>query len=411
MDIWRSAVVVEWAKLLLKLRWPYATFLITIVILCLKSTVPNLLSVWQLEVGTGAIKEGYHLSVFSLTKSQRSTLPIQHVYYLKTHKTGSSTIFSVLAQYCNSHGLLALLPSGVHINQRTPLLPAQQLMLDPRILHYDMVFNHQVYDPAVFKYLHNDTFKFTTIREPFKHFVSSFAYFRSVGNMGYLTSVRGYKDPISVFLSNPSKFEANGYSSYTNNRQSIDLGYEIHNHTFSDINYIQAFIKETEKRFDLVLITDYFLESIVLLKRALHWQTQDVLFYEKNVLLESHSLLVNMTPWHRQKHKEFSIPDIQLYQYFLSVFKFRMSQAVGLEEEVSELREILDKVRRFCNLGSIVRDRTLETIRKLEIPVRRWSDKVSLDRAKCKWLSLEEISFTKYLQKQRIHRLKMVPKT
>ncbi|KAK3767895.1 hypothetical protein RRG08_059222 [Elysia crispata] len=168
-----------------------------------------------------------------------SRQPVQHIYYLKIHKTGSSTIFAILAEYCRTHGLLPLLPVHSHINQQTPLLPEQQLMLSPKIQQYDMVFNHHVYDPAILTYLHDDVFR-----------------------------------------------------------------------------------------------------------RALNWFTQDVIFFVKNALPESQTVLANMTDWHRERHKMFSQPDIQLYQHFLSVFKHRMSQTRGLQEETAELKVILKKLRK-----------------------------------------------------------------
>ena len=326
-----------------------------------------------------------------------SRQPVQHIYYLKIHKTGSSTIFAILAEYCRTHGLLPLLPVHSHINQQTPLLPEQQLMLSPKIQQYDMVFNHHVYDPAILTYLHDDVFRLTMLRDPFKHFVSSIIYFRRF-DIKYLQRFNHLKDPITVFLKQPSAFEVKGFDSYTNNRQSVDLGYDIRKYSFSNDSYIKHFIQQTEKRFHLILITEYFLESIVVLRRALNWFTQDVIFFVKNALPESQTVLANMTDWHRERHKMFSQPDIQLYQHFLSVFKHRMSQTRGLQEETAELKVILKKVRSFCNLKNTTKDDPNPSLRKLEIPAGRWSDRVSLPKSKCMWLKLDELLVTKHLQ-------------
>ncbi|RUS91024.1 hypothetical protein EGW08_001241 [Elysia chlorotica] len=306
-------------------------------------------------------------ALFQNAEGSNSTgQPVQHIYYLKIHKAGSSTIFAILATYCRYHNLLPLLPKYEHINQQSPLVPSMHLKLSPKIRRYDMVFNHHVYDPAIFDYLHKDVFKFTMLRDPFRHFVSSFTYFRKEG-MGYLQNLNNFTDPITVFLQNPSAFEAEGFASYTNNRQSVDLGYDIRKYTYSNESYIKHFIDQTEKRFDLILIMEYFLESIVVLKRALNWSSEDILFFVKNALPDSQSVFGNMTDWHRERHKTFSQPDIQLYQHFLPVFKRRMSQTVGLEEEVSELRTILQKVRDFCNAED-----TKRLNLRLEIPPGRW---------------------------------------
>ncbi|GFR81186.1 galactose-3-O-sulfotransferase 3 [Elysia marginata] len=329
--------------------------------------------------------------------TRREAPPVQHVYYVKIHKAASSTIFAILAEYCRSHDLLPLLPIWEHINQQTPLVPKHQLMLNTKVNLYDMVFHHHVYDPAIFRYLHNDTFKVTMLREPFRHFVSSFMYFKNFG-MKYLRDMDRYEDPISTFLQDPAKFEAEGFASYTNNRQCVDLGYDIRNQPFSNEDYIDYFIKETEKRFDLILITEYFMESIVLLRRALNWQTQDVLFYVKNAFAKSHTVLTNMTDWHRARHKAFSQPDIRLYEHFLAIFKQRMSATVGLREEVSELSAILEKVRCFCDQKNIDRSRHNSRPMTLHIPAGRWSGGMSISKSKCMWLKSNEGTVTRNLQ-------------
>ncbi|CAL1535911.1 unnamed protein product [Lymnaea stagnalis] len=318
-------------------------------------------------------------------------VPTLHVYYLKNHKTASTTVFSILAEYCRANELTPLLPVGAHINQRPPLHP-KQLRLDPKIQFYDMVYHHHVYSDQIFRFLHNDTFKFTTLREPFRHFVSSFTYFRKF-NMNYLTQINS-TTPLKTFLENPKKYETRGYSSYTNNRQSMDLGYNL-SHPFDDTSYIAYFIQQTEKRFDLILITEYFNESLVLLKRKLNWKTGDILYYKKQECKESTEAVALATQLEKEQHKSFSTADIGLYTYFLGVFKGLVSKEVDLQGEVEEFQAVLEKVYDFC-------DRVDSPDSRLVVPVGRWSDQVDLFHSKCKWLKLDEIRFTQHFQRKQI---------
>ncbi|XP_059175767.1 galactose-3-O-sulfotransferase 2-like [Physella acuta] len=313
--------------------------------------------------------------------------PKQHIYYLKTHKTASTTIYSILAEYCRAHELVPLLPVGVHINQRPPFHPSQ-LMLHHKVSKYDMVFNHHIYTEEILRYLHNDTFTFTTIRDPFKHFISSFSYF-SKFNLTYLTEIKS-KNKLDALLENPEQYETKGYSSYTNNRQSLDLGFDI-KHKFNDSTYIKEFISLTEKRFQLVLITDYFYESLILLKRALNWQTGDILFYKKQENKDSSLLLNSATDKQRKQHELFSTADIQVYKYFLQIFKFKISKERDIEGEVAEFQTVLSRVHTFC-------DRDLPSNSQFMLETGRWSDRIDLQHSKCKWLKLDEVQFTKYLQ-------------
>lgn len=320
-------------------------------------------------------------------------MPIEHVFYLKTHKTGSTTMYSILAEYCRSHELLPLLPFAIHINQAPPFLKSQ-VYLDRDVDRYDMVFNHHVYTPHIFKYLHNDTFRFTTLREPFAQTVSSFQYFRREGQMPYLKAIGG-QDPVATYLTDPMKYEAKGYRSYTNNRQSMDLGYDI-SHPFNDTRYIQQFLDLTDKRFHLVLITEYFHQSLILLKRTLHWTTGDILYYIKNARSANSRFEnrpnVSMATARRQ-HASYSQADISLYDFFLKKFKGRMDQEQDLQGEVTEFESVLDKVHEFCRPGK-------KGIKRLDIAPGRWTDPVSLLMGKCKWLKLDEPAFTRHLQRR-----------
>ena len=388
----------------------FVALVITVFILCLKYDTSKLIPSTK-PISSEIVTTNFKRSPFPIQQEASVSpvtpdscrQPIQHVYYLKNHKAGSSTLFAIMAEYCRSHQLLALLPIFEHINQQTPLQPQKQLLLHPGVQHYDMVFNHHVYDPAIFNYLHKDTFKFTMIREPFKHFVSAFTYFKDTAKQEYLIKLNRYKDPITAFLKNPVTFEAKGFVSYTNNRQSVDLGYDIRKYSFSNESYISRFINQTEERFDLILITEYFMESVVLLKRALNWCTEDTLFYAKNVHAKSKRVLANMTEWHRERHRTFSQPDIKLYQHFLSLFKQKMSRAIGLQEEISELKIILGKVRNFCSKTD-----TEASPEVLEIPSGRWSDRISIRKSKCEWLKLEELSVTHRLQHLQMRKLGVV---
>lgn len=301
-------------------------------------------------------------------------------------------MYSILAEYCRAHRLVPLLPVSVHINQRPPFRPPQ-VMLHDKVSKYDMVFNHHVFTEEILGYLHNDTFTFTTIRDPFRHFISSFSYF-SKFNLTYLTEIKS-QNKLDAFLENHEQYEAKGYSSYTNNRQSLDLGFDI-KHKFNDSKYIQEFIALTEKRFRLVLVTDYFYESLILLKRALNWKTGDILFYKKQENKDSALLFNSATGQQREQHELFSSADIQLYKHFLHIFKDKISKERDIEGEVAEFQTVLSRMHTFC-------DTDLPSHSQLTLDAGRWTDRIDLQHAKCKWLKLDEVQFTKYLQTLQRH--------
>ena len=92
------------------------------------------------------------------TTSETSRPPAQHVFYLKTHKTGSGSIFSILSEYCRSHDLSPLLPKGLHFGRYTPFDPDQLDLSQPEVGRA-MAFHHMVFRPQVMDYLPQDTFR------------------------------------------------------------------------------------------------------------------------------------------------------------------------------------------------------------------------------------------------------------
>ena len=345
---------------------------------------------------------GHHMA--PVTASSNRGSPADHVFYLKTHKTGSTTMMTILAEYCRSHQLLPLLPSltNNHINVFHPF-HTRQIRLIPGVNKYDMVFNHHIFNPGIYSYLHNDTFRFTTIREPFSQFVSSIEYFSQYVNIEYLQRVKG-THKVVTFLSNPEEYEANvtnPYRSFTNNRQSLDLGFDLR-YQRNDTGYIRTFIQNLEKHFDVILISDYFDESLVLLKRLLRWKTQDIIYFRKLQATKKHDYII--TAEHRKRHRRISVADRALYDHFLPIFKKTISEQQGLMGEVEELQLVLRQVGEFCvdsrgvsGVDSLVDSRGEN--KQLIIKAGRWTDQVSILRSKCKWLTLREVGFTRYLQK------------
>ena len=54
----------------------------------------------------------------------------------------------------------------------------------------------------------------------------------------------------------------------------------------SNSKAIKEYVEFLEEEFDLVLIADYFDESVVLMKRLLCWELDDVLFVKTNERLD-----------------------------------------------------------------------------------------------------------------------------
>ena len=86
-------------------------------------------------------------------------------------------------------------------------------------------------------------------------------------------------ESLKAFLKNITGFDMlrkSGSSVLARNPQMFDLGLDFK--FYQDAKAIKEYIEFLEKEFDLVLIADYFDESVVLMKRLLCWELDDVLF-------------------------------------------------------------------------------------------------------------------------------------
>ena len=318
----------------------------------------------------------------------------QHVFYLKTHKTGSTTIYSIMAEYTRTHDLFALLPKGHHINIfYKNLEPEHMLTLYPGVNKYDMVFNHNIFDPKIYELLHNDTFTFTTLRKPKTNFISSFNYWSQLGGFTYLVEIPGNgNEKLDNYLKSPEMYEPkNRYMSFTNNRQSIDLGWDL-NYDFNDAEYTKSFLRGLEQHFDIFLIFEYFDESLVMLKRILNWRTQDIIFFKKlkfTNLTERQKRKTSMTPEQEAVFNAMAVADNALYEHFLAAFKEKIALEPGLQEEVEEFKAVLEKVKHFC---------ADDTSQQLVVPRGDWTDEVTIVKDKCYWLAVDETAYTDYLR-------------
>ena len=277
------------------------------------------------------------------------------------------------------------------MNQWERYKPAQ-LDLHPGVSRYDMLLKHHVFNSSIMQHFHQDVFKFTIITDPVHSFVSSVNFFGNHDKMSraYLRKMPG-PDKVANFLEDPEKYEVHGIRSATDNRQSMDLGYDNRKHKFNDSAYIGEFIKQLDSFYDVVLITEYFHESVVLLKRLLRWSTGDILYFHANKAKKGRP--PPLTEEQLRQHRRISVADRALYDHFLKVFQYKISRQPGLAEEVEEFEDILEKVSLFCE-G--FQNNSTKELRQLIIPPGQWTDQVSILSSKCDWLNLPGPPFVKY---------------
>ena len=118
----------------------------------------------------------------------------------------------------------------------------------------------------------------TIIRNPVDNFESLFNYFQLGKGLGL-----GDDPVVSLenFLKSPSSFyDKVKRGIHARNPMMFDLGFS--QKYFQNYTAVTKYINFLNKEFDLVMIMEYFDESLILLKRLLCWEIDDILHVKVN---------------------------------------------------------------------------------------------------------------------------------
>ncbi|XP_064629141.1 galactose-3-O-sulfotransferase 3-like [Lineus longissimus] len=197
-----------------------------------------------------------------------------------------------------------------------------------------------------------DTVKVAIIREPFSTFQSAFNYvdFDHVKAL----NIEG-PNPMKTYLESPTLKEKTIHGKHFQNFISTEFGFS--NHSVNDPTVVEEFIAYIDKHFRLVTITEYFKESLVLLKRMLCWKTEDIVFLHLNKNLDkTHQVKPesgrNFT-YLKTLHKRWSRADYIFYDNFNQTFWRKIGrEGKQFHDELRDFELILSKVTKFCRDGA-----------------------------------------------------------
>ncbi|XP_023124652.1 galactose-3-O-sulfotransferase 4 isoform X2 [Amphiprion ocellaris] len=221
-------------------------------------------------------------SIFSSPDAQGPSLgscqPHTHIMFLKTHKTASSTVLNMLYRFGEERNLRFALPLGYQLGYPLPFNAHRvKGYRGPRAIEFHIMGNHMRFNKLeVEKVMPADTFYFSIIRDPVALAESSFAYFKEVAPA--FRKAKGLGD----FADDPRKYYdprlRNNH--YSRNLLWFDFGMD-HNANFSMAlaQRGEAMIRRT---FKLILVSEYFDQSMILLRHALCWPLDAVVSFSLN---------------------------------------------------------------------------------------------------------------------------------
>ncbi|RUS83495.1 hypothetical protein EGW08_008745 [Elysia chlorotica] len=314
----------------------------------------------------------------------------RQVVFAKVHKAASSTVQNILLRFAMARNLSVLLPrNGPVLSQTSSKMERSRIV--PHIQSkqlYDILCSHVLYEAKeIDKYFPKNAFRVAIIREPMKQTLSALAYYTVKWKLRVYKD--GYKkhqeNPKAGFLKHPEDFSGGKqcppFGSYIGNRMIYDLGLGMNKVREIQKNKTKlvTFLKKLETEFDLILISDYFEQSMVLLKRSLKWSMKDILFIKVNEMhLDANSTWrkkPNVTTAEMASFRNCSEMDYALYEHFSAIFLQKIGKEDLFEEEVTAYRSLLESVRDFC--------RNPKSGQKLEIPKSEWTDGFSVRKCEC----------------------------
>ncbi|KAI8519194.1 hypothetical protein Bbelb_024510 [Branchiostoma belcheri] len=166
-------------------------------------------------------------------------------------------------------------------------------------------------------------------------------------------------NPIKTFSENPWKFKnlSEAYFPHNNvtfdptrNFMSFDLGYPAEG--AEDMERAHRYISELEVDFTLIMLLDYLDESIVLLKRLMCWDLQDVLFITQNNRTYPYKKY-EPTKEELAALRRWKAVDYLLYDTFnRSLWRKIAAQGPDFFEELTLFKEVNKRVSMHCRFSS-----------------------------------------------------------
>ena len=222
---------------------------------------------------------------------------------------------------------------------------------------YDLIAVHIRYNRrAMDSFMKQGAKYITIIRDPGHQFESAFTHFQM--DDAFLpqekSTYQTMSERISHFLSKPDFYRGRLLEAswegkkglrwfYSKNNQMFDLGLDHKYHV--DPGLVQAYVQKLDQEMALVLITEYFDESMVLLKHTLCWDLDDIVYIAKNVRPHPAQISDKL----RDKIRQWNSVDTKLYDYFNKTL-WRKIDEMGtyFETELAKFKKAMSDTFETC---------------------------------------------------------------
>lgn len=262
----------------------------------------------------------------------------------------------------------------------------------------NILCNHARYNREQMEIVMKRNTKYVTIlREPVSQFVSSFYYFE----VDHILGLQHRKDPLEEFLTDPDhhlyslsirKGDLPDVMNLIQNGMMYDLGYDFLE--FANRSVLSNAITRLEDELDLVLLMEYFDESLVLMMREFCWNFDDILYIKMNAMKYKKRKVADAT---RKKILNWNTADVTLYRRFNQTFWTKVKH-YGDEfwQDVSEFRRRNAEMLKICSPREVE-----EKAFRLNVTIKGlvMGQKVGrFHRSFCRKLMMTEVQYLDYFR-------------
>lgn len=291
----------------------------------------------------------------ALSGEQRATPPMG---FIKTHRTGSSTLSSIIHRIGDQRNLSFVLPAGdKHANALgwPGAFPGvEALAFNGAPMHqFDIVCNNAVFNSQRMKeYLKPSPLFFTVLRSPVAQVESSFEFFHPPCDAGWDSRINWLENLNRIEEEKNMGERGPVLKAQFRNSQAADLGWYEHSRDSDDDHddgAISEWIDGIDSSFGLVVLTEYFNEGLALLRRKLGLDTSDLRYIR---MKRGSPAREKPTDEQIERVKDLNHVDQRLYEHFNRTFWKHWDAAGGwsvLGSEVRELRARNEVLERACS--------------------------------------------------------------
>ena len=268
----------------------------------------------------------------------------------------------------------------------------------------NILSNHARYNRATMELIMQEHTKYITIlRNPVDHFESTFNY------MEFHRYFRLPKHPQSLekFLTQPFaylydlKSRVNGFPEplhLVRNGMFFDLGLDMKHH--DNDTAVKGAIKKIEKDFSLVLMTDHFDESLVLLKREFCWDLDDILYLKFNQRHSNEKTSNEHKNSLKDAIRRWNWADTLLYEHFYKIFWEKVrTHGEGFEKDLRDFRKKNRQMHRECIASENVTEAAFGTSGSIK-GFKLNGNVSSHNRYLCEKILTNEIDYIEYFRRK-----------